>query len=117
MTVAKTEEVYADVKKYYGYRAENEVNLALRARIAAALGYDPISAALVPEAANIGEGCGNPLLIANLTEVNSESFSLNLSLLPFAYHSTMGAGRNRSRSRQWGRIRLLPRSSKSRVKG
>jgi hypothetical protein len=71
MTVAKSEEVYVDVKNYYGYRAENEVNLALRTRIATALGYDPISAASVPAAANIGEGCGNPLLIANLAEVIS----------------------------------------------
>jgi arsenite methyltransferase len=69
MTVQKNEAVYADVTNYYGYRAENEVNLALRARIATALGYDPITAASVPEAANIGEGCGNPLLIANLVEV------------------------------------------------
>jgi hypothetical protein len=74
MTVAKPEEVYVDVKNYYGYRAENEVNLALRTRIATALGYDPISAASIPAAANIGEGCGNPLLIANLAEVISWFF-------------------------------------------
>ena len=71
MTVTKPEEVYADVKNYYGYRAQNEVNLALRTRIATALGYDPISAASIPDAANIGEGCGNPLLIANLAEVHT----------------------------------------------
>lgn len=67
----KIESEYANVKTFYGYRAENEVNASLRARIAAALGYDPLDVALVPEEANIGEGCGNPLLIANLVEVSS----------------------------------------------
>ena len=82
MTVTKTEEVYADVKNYYGYRAENEVNLALRVRIATALGYDPISAASVPEAANIGEGCGNPLLIANLAEVETLHSPKTFAIFP-----------------------------------
>ena len=64
------ESKYENVKKFYGFRAENEVNAAQRARIAAALGYDPLSTASVPDGANIGEGCGNPLLIANLAEVS-----------------------------------------------
>lgn len=68
MTVDVAESIYANVKEFYGFRAENEVNASLRARIAAALGYDPLNTALVPEEANIGEGCGNPLLIANLAE-------------------------------------------------
>ena len=83
MTVTKTEEVYADVKNYYGYRAENEVNLALRLRIAIALGYDPISTATVPHAANIGEGCGNPLIIANLAEVGLFALSNSPALFRF----------------------------------
>lgn len=69
MTVDAVELKYENVKKFYGFRAENEVNAALRNRIAAALGYDPLSTASVPEESNIGEGCGNPLLIANLAEV------------------------------------------------
>lgn len=69
MTVDAVELKYENVKKFYGFRAENEVNAALRSRIAGALGYDPLSTASVPEESNIGEGCGNPLLIANLAEV------------------------------------------------
>jgi len=69
MTVNAVELKYENVKKFYGFRAENEVNAALRNRIAAAIGYDPLSTASVPEESNIGEGCGNPLLIANLAEV------------------------------------------------
>ncbi|MCJ1429137.1 hypothetical protein MMC29_007050, partial [Sticta canariensis] len=68
MATSVAESRYANVEDFYGFRAENEVNASLRARIAAALGYDPLSTALVPEEANIGEGCGNPLLIANLAE-------------------------------------------------
>ena len=70
-----TELQYANVEEFYGYRAENEVNSSLRSRIATALGYDPLSMEMVPEESNIGEGCGNPLLIANLAEVNSLSMA------------------------------------------
>lgn len=62
---------YENVRKFYGFRAENEVNPALRSRIAAALGYDPLNMASVPDESNLGEGCGNPLLIANLAEVGN----------------------------------------------
>lgn len=66
---------YANVENFYGYRAENQVSAALRTRIATALGYDPLAVASVPEDANIGEGCGNPLLIANLAEVSQHLLS------------------------------------------
>ena len=69
MTINSTDSKYANVRTFYGYRAENEVNIRLRSRIADALGYDPLDTASVPESANIGEGCGNPLLIANLAKV------------------------------------------------
>lgn len=86
MATSVAESMYANVEDFYGFRAENEVNASLRARIAATLGYDPLSTALVPEEANIGEGCGNPLLIANLAEVDyttscdGESFPLLATL-------------------------------------
>lgn len=79
MAVGVAESMYANVKEFYGFRAENEVNASLRARIAAALGYDPLNTALVPEEANIGEGCGNPLLIANLAEVAPPALERELS--------------------------------------
>ena len=79
MAVDKTDSEYTNIKTFYGYRAENEVNLSLRKRIAAALGYDPLNTASVPEEANIGEGCGNPLLIANLVEVCNAKISRQIS--------------------------------------
>ncbi len=77
MAVHEAESQYENVKNFYGFRAENEVNPALRARIATALGYDPLSTVSVPKEANIGEGCGNPLLIANLAEVGYQWPGLN----------------------------------------
>ncbi|KAL9101022.1 MAG: hypothetical protein Q9163_003664 [Psora crenata] len=69
MSIATTtESTYATVESGYSYRATNRISNGLRTRITAALGYDPVEASVVPEAANIGEGCGNPLLIANLSE-------------------------------------------------
>lgn len=89
MTTDRIKSEYANVKAFYGYRAENEVSTSLRARIATALGYDPLSTASVPEEANIGEGCGNPLLIANLSEVcHPLQYHLNhrfFELLTLAY--------------------------------
>lgn len=60
---------YKQVHNSYSFRAENEATPELRGRIAAALGYDPMDVAAVPDQANIGEGCGNPLLIAHLAKV------------------------------------------------
>ena len=64
----------------YSFRAANPIDAQLLSRITAALDYDPVEAATLPEQANIGEGCGNPLLIAKLSEVVQ-----HLQLLPFQY--------------------------------
>ena len=69
MSTVATETVYATVESSYSFRASNQISNRLRTRITAALGYDPVEASAVPEAANVGEGCGNPLLIASLSEV------------------------------------------------
>ena len=69
MSTIETETAYATVGSHYDFRATNRIPNDLRTRITAALGYDLVQASSVPEAANIGEGCGNPLLIANLSEV------------------------------------------------
>ncbi|KAL9126731.1 MAG: hypothetical protein Q9217_004258 [Psora testacea] len=68
MSTVATETAYATVENGYGYRATNQISNSLRTRITAALGYDPVEASVAPQASNIGEGCGNPLLIANLSE-------------------------------------------------
>ncbi|KAH8745173.1 putative UbiE/COQ5 family methyltransferase [Hyaloscypha sp. PMI_1271] len=60
--------VYTNVKEAYGYRSENAINEALSKKISVSLGYKPEDIAYAPQDANIGEGCGNPLLIANLKE-------------------------------------------------
>ncbi|KAL9118658.1 MAG: hypothetical protein Q9187_004795 [Circinaria calcarea] len=71
MSTLSTETAYATIESAYSFRATNQISNGLRTRITAALGYDPVEAAAAPEAANIGEGCGNPLLIANLSEGQS----------------------------------------------
>ncbi|KEY74522.1 hypothetical protein S7711_08506 [Stachybotrys chartarum IBT 7711] len=63
--VSQTQVAPDDVEEAYSYRAQNSINEALGRKIAAALGYNPADFNTAGEA-NIGEGCGNPLLIANL---------------------------------------------------
>jgi hypothetical protein len=56
----------ARVHDGYSFRAANPIDPKLLARITAALGYDPIEAATLPEQAHIGEGCGTPLLMSKV---------------------------------------------------
>jgi hypothetical protein len=84
----------ARVHEGYSFRAANPIDTQLLARITAALGYDPVEAAALPEQANIGEGCGNPLLIAKLSKVISRALSVRMALLT-------PPGRDRSRLGQW----------------
>lgn len=69
MAISPTEAAYTRVEDSYSFRANNTIDPALRKRIAVSLGYDPQDLSKIPEEANIGEGCGNPLLIASLSEV------------------------------------------------
>lgn len=69
MTAPSVEAAYTRVEDSYRFRADNTIDPALRERIAVSLGYDPQDTSKIPEEANIGEGCGNPLLIAGLSEV------------------------------------------------
>ena len=80
MSIVATETAYATIESGYGFRASNQISDRLRTRITAALGYDPVEASATPEAANIGEGCGNPLLVANLSEVTLRPTLLNPSV-------------------------------------
>ncbi|KAJ8128129.1 hypothetical protein O1611_g5505 [Lasiodiplodia mahajangana] len=56
------------VEAAYRYRSQNAISDSLRHKIAAALGYKPSDFSGDAGDAHIGEGCGNPLLIANLKE-------------------------------------------------
>lgn len=59
------------VQEAYSFRAQNSISNTLRRKIAAALGYDPSDFNGAVGDANIGEGCGNPLLIASLKKVRN----------------------------------------------
>lgn len=61
--------LYTRIEASYGFRADNKIDPSLRKRIAVSLGYSEEDAVTIPEAANLGEGCGNPLSIACLKEV------------------------------------------------
>ncbi|KAF4628755.1 hypothetical protein G7Y89_g9394 [Cudoniella acicularis] len=69
-TLSTKDEIYTNVEDAYGYRSENAIREALSKKIAVSLGYNPADMASVPTDANIGEGCGNPLLIASLKKAN-----------------------------------------------
>lgn len=71
-SVAQTPLARKIVEEAYEFRAKNGISDELRGKIAAALGYKPSDFNGDAAAANIGEGCGNPLLIANLKEVCSK---------------------------------------------
>lgn len=60
---------YNRVEASYAFRADNKIDTQLKRRIAVALGYSEADLARLPDDANIGESCGNPLAIAALKEV------------------------------------------------
>lgn len=70
-TTASSEVVREEVRQRYGVTASGKSACAedqCTATDATALGYSAEDAALAPEAANLGLGCGNPLAIASLKE-------------------------------------------------
>ncbi|KAI0848041.1 S-adenosyl-L-methionine-dependent methyltransferase [Daldinia vernicosa] len=66
LTELQDAKVANEVEAAYSFRSQNPISEGLRQRIAAALGYKPADFNGAAAIANIGEGCGNPLLIANL---------------------------------------------------
>lgn len=73
MTSQPAAALYTRIEASYAFRADNKIDPALRERIAVSLGYAAKDAEKIPEAANIGEGCGNPLSIACLKEVSTSA--------------------------------------------
>ncbi|KAI6084708.1 NAD(P)-binding protein [Hypoxylon rubiginosum] len=67
-SIAQTSSTGINVERAYDYRSRNANSDPLRKKIAVALGYKPSDFTGAAADANIGEGCGNPLLIANLKE-------------------------------------------------
>lgn len=88
-TTTTTADVYYHVENAYGYRSENAIREALSKKIAVSLGYNPADMAQIPADANIGEGCGNPLLIANLKEASAASYQLMMLVLTMRYRETL----------------------------
>jgi hypothetical protein len=60
------------VKSHYGKHASTASASGSKAqneRVATAFGYSAEELAALPDAANLGVSCGNPLAVANLKEV------------------------------------------------
>jgi SAM-dependent methyltransferase len=63
---ATTQDVRATVRQRYASIARDETTPALGARVARSVGYDEGDLHAVPEGANLGLGCGNPVALASL---------------------------------------------------
>jgi arsenite methyltransferase len=68
--------IYNRVQDRYGRLADRSSACEQRKAeqaIAQAFGYDAGDLSSIPEAANLGVSCGNPLALANLREVSSHT--------------------------------------------
>ncbi|KAI9727435.1 MAG: hypothetical protein M1834_008379 [Cirrosporium novae-zelandiae] len=61
-------QIYAHVQSHYGSVAKDLSNTQYGQNIASAFGYSPQELAEVPEGANLGLSCGNPMAIAKLRD-------------------------------------------------
>jgi arsenite methyltransferase len=64
-------------------REDASNNAAHIKKVAESFGYDPEDLAAIPEGANLGLSCGNPLAVAGLKSVRSLAFNIHLRS---AYH-------------------------------
>lgn len=67
-------ETYQIVRDHYGKYAKNydaDDNLKHSRKVAQAFGYTLDELASIPEGANLGVSCGNPLVTAKLAKVSS----------------------------------------------
>ena len=64
--------VYSLVRAHYGGLATQPSGLEVsHEKIAKAFGYEPSELHSIPQDANLGVGCGNPLALAKLREVST----------------------------------------------
>lgn len=61
--------IYDLVRTRYGDLATQSPGLEAHRKIAEAFGYQPSELLSIPQDANLGVGCGNPLALAKLREV------------------------------------------------
>ena len=64
-----TAEIYHQVQSHYGSHARDSASTDSSHTIAKAFGYSEAELADVPEGADLGLSCGNPLVLAQLREV------------------------------------------------
>lgn len=70
-------DLYAKVNEHYSSlaREDDSANTEHIRKVALSFGYNPADLASVPDGANLGVSCGNPLAIAGLKEVSCHSVS------------------------------------------
>jgi len=68
---SNTSEIYAEVSKHYS-AASKSTAAKYGEAVAKSFGYSEEELANIPEGANLGLSCGNPLAIASLREVSTE---------------------------------------------
>src|SRR5438067_453366 len=67
------------IEHYSALACEDASNNAAHIKkVAESFGYDPEDLAAIPEGANLGLSCGNPLVIAGLKPVCSLAFNVHL---------------------------------------
>jgi hypothetical protein len=107
------EDTYRSVQQRYANvanQADSEDQKDYEQRVATAFGYDPEELLSIPGNANLGVSCGNPLAIANISQVRYRNLLLS-ALTAFLTFSC--------RARQWliwavvevSMFYLLPRKS------
>lgn len=94
--------VYEKVNERYGSAAQG-VSAEYSRKVAEAFGYTADELASIPQGANLGLSCGNPLALAKLKEVRPHSSAVVPSSVNRAT-LTVDKGGNRHRSRQRCRI-------------
>lgn len=76
-------DLYAKVNDHYSSlaREDTTANEEHIRKVALSFGYNPADLSSIPDGANLGVSCGNPLAVAGLKEVSfSPAISLSISL-------------------------------------
>lgn len=78
-------DLYAKVNDHYSSlaRENTAANEEHIRKVALSFGYNPADLSSIPDGANLGVSCGNPLAIAGLKEVSLWPLLLSYSLKPF----------------------------------
>lgn len=103
-------EIYDLVQARYGElagRSYSGEHTAAERTVAESFGYEASELSSIPEAANLGVSCGNPLALANLREVSLNRTMRHLLILYWLSWielvPTTFAGRDSCRLGQWRR--------------